>query len=102
MSTRIKSHVGEKTCEGCGKVVEVDLAAQPGTPEFEAVSEVLNSWYKVGRRLFLKDRGQVLETQAEACCLSCVPAAAVKLAMPPMEEDSIDLNSLQVSREGMN
>ena len=102
MATRIKTQVGEKTCDGCGKVVEVELAVEPGSREFDELSELLSQWYKVGRKMYIVEHGRFVESQVEACCLACVPAAAVKLAMPPTVSEPIDLRSLQISREGTN
>ena len=101
MSTRIKTQIGEKTCDGCGKIVEVNLIVQPGTPEFEELGEILSQWYKVGRRVSVGE-GQFADTQVEACCLACVPVAAVKLAMPPTVSEPLDLASLQVNRNEVN
>lgn len=103
MSTRIKTQIGEKTCDGCGKVVEVELAVNEGSAEFDSLSELLSKWYKVGRRVYIPAQGRCMDLQAEACSLECVPAAAVKLALPPAEEDStIDLNSLRTGSMGAN
>ena len=102
MTTRIKTQVGEKTCDGCGRVVEVELAVEPGSRAFDELSELLSQWYKVGRKMYIVEHGRFVESQVEACCLACVPAAAVKLAMPPTVSEPIDLRSLQISREGTN
>lgn len=97
MTTKIKTQIGEKTCDGCGKTIEVELAVNEGTPEFDRLSETLSAWYKVGRKVYLRSHGQFVESQVEACSLACVPAAAVKLALPPTADEApIDLRSLQV------
>jgi hypothetical protein len=95
MTTRVKTQIGEKTCDGCNKTIEVELAVNEGTPEFDRLSETLGEWYRVARKVYVRSHGQFMDMQAEACCLACVPAAAVKLAMPPTESP-IDLRSLQV------
>lgn len=102
MSTRIKTQVGEKTCDGCGRVVEVELAVEPGSRAFDELSELLSQWYKVGRKMYIVEHGRFVESQVEACCLACVPAAAVKLAMPPTVSEPLDLASLQVNRNEVN
>lgn len=97
MTTRIITQIGEKTCDGCGATIKMELAVAEGTPEFDKLSEMLSEWYKVGRKVYVRSHGQFVESQVEACCLACVPAAAVKLAMPPADDEpAINLRSLQV------
>lgn len=96
MSKQIISEKMEAKCDGCGgvKVWEVVGADQNS----DIVAE-MQEWYTVGRKIATPD-GRLIGISADACSLACVPAAAVKLALPPQIEepaDNIDLASLRAS-----
>jgi hypothetical protein len=81
-----------QTCDGCGESKDTETV---GISEQEVVAEIVR-WYVVGRKALIN--GQLEQLSVDACCLSCVPVAAVKLALPtPTEEpaDNIDMNSLR-------
>ena len=93
MSKQLISQVMEQICTGCGakKVWEMVGAGQ----NLVILAE-MQEWYVIGRKVIVD--GEMVQLTAEACCLACVPAAAVKLALPnPQEEpaDDIDLASLR-------
>lgn len=95
MSKEIVSQVMKQTCEACGATKEWELV---GADQNKAILEEMQQWYTVGRKVI--SNGQMIQLSAEACSLACVPAAAVKLALPPQEEepaDRIDLASLRIN-----
>lgn len=93
MSQEVISQKIKKTCEGCGEVHEYELVGPS-----EKTLKDLQEWYTVVREVF--DGEHFVKLMVQACCLACVPAAAVKLALPPApEEPAIDLASL---RQGNN
>ena len=73
-----------------------------GADSNEPLLEEMQAWYIVRRKVIL--RGQLTEIAADACSLACVPAAAVKLALPPQDTaaDNIDLAALRVTTEQPN
>ena len=88
MSQRVISQVVERTCDACGKVEKYDLVV----PTQEAILAMCE-WYMVGLQF---PSGEAAKVQA--CSLECVPAAAVKLALPssaPEQDPPIDLDSLR-------
>jgi len=96
MSQEVISQKIKKTCDGCGSVHEYEMV-DPS----EAMMQEIENWYTVGRAV--RAEGRVLKMMAEACCLACVPAAAVKLALPPAApEPEIDLASLRLNTERPN
>ena len=93
MSQEEVSHKVKRTCEGCGKVTEYELVA----PDDAALADMM-SWYTVVRQFLINGRGEKLMVQA--CSITCVPAAALKLEAIPTgglddPADKIDLSSLQ-------
>ena len=95
MSKEITSQKLQQKCEGCGTVVEWELVGADDHPNILAE---MQEWYIVGRKV-VAPNGQLTSLSADACSLACVPAAAVKLALPKFEEpeDTIDLASLRAN-----
>jgi len=95
MSQEVISQKIQRTCEGCGTVKEWELV---GMGE-DAVTE-MEQWYTIIREVFFDGRFQKIMVQA--CCLGCLPAAGIKLALPKVAEeeqtDNIDLDSLRTER----
>ena len=91
MSQEVISQKISRTCEGCGKIVTWETIG--------ASDETLNemqSWYTIIREIVIESRFAKLV--AQACYLSCVPSAAIKLVLPPQEQsDRIDLDSLRTA-----
>ena len=94
MSHEVVSLKIKRTCEGCGAVVEWELINSPET----TISE-MQGWYTVIREIFVEDR--FVKMMVQACSLACVPAAAVKLALPPQDTsiDNIDIASLRAGSQ---
>jgi len=93
MSKEMVSQRVKQTCDGCGLVKETEMV---GVDEQSLVAEI-QTWYQVGRKVLRN--GQLGQISVDACSLACVPAAAIKLALPsPQDEpaDNIDLASLRV------
>lgn len=93
MSQEMISQRIKRTCEGCGLVKEWELI---GMGE-ETILEMQN-WYVVIREVFFD--GRFTKIMVQSCSLACVPAAAIKLALPRLAEepaDDIDLESLRAS-----
>ena len=77
VSTRI-----ERTCEGCGTAKEFEMVGISR----ETVEEMAG-WYTVIREVFDPEELTFHKLMVQACSLACVPAAAVKLALPPTPPD---------------
>ena len=93
MSEIMSSQKMQRTCDACGAMKEWELI---GVQE-PAILE-MQEWYLITRAVVMNGRFEKLSVNA--CCLSCVPAAAVKLALPgPAEEpaDDIDLSQLRAA-----
>ena len=85
ISQRIK-----RTCDGCGTSKEWELIGITEPTVLE-----MTEWYQVNREV-LTPNG-LTKLTGWSCSLSCLPAAGVKLALPPMaEETPLDLASLRV------
>lgn len=82
----------KRTCQGCGATKEWELVE----PSKDTLTE-MQEWYTVIREIFIEGHG-FEKMVVQACQLSCVPAAAVKLALPPQQDNEppIDLSSLRV------
>lgn len=93
MSEIILSQKMLRTCEACGASKEWELVAAKEADILE-----MQEWYLVTRAVVI-DR-QFTKISANACSLACVPAAAVKLALPMAAEepaDDIDMESLRAA-----
>ena len=103
MSEAMVSQKMKRGCDGCGKEVEWELV---GATE-QAINE-MQDWYLVIRNVILPDetgRPRFTKVQSNACSLPCVPAAAIKLALPSPAnepEDNIDLASLRAGNVQTN
>ena len=98
MSEVMSSQKMQRTCEGCGAVKEWELI---GVQE-PAILE-MQEWYLITRAVVVDGRFQKISVNA--CTLACVPAAAVKLALPPQSDepaDDIDLGALRASNYQTN
>jgi len=93
MSQEMISQKIKRACDACGKTAEWDLIGlQP-----ETIREI-QDWYTVIREVWFDGRWEKIAVQV--CSLACVPAGAIKLALPKMQEepaDNIDLASLRAS-----
>jgi|ERR1035437_4353007 hypothetical protein len=98
MSKQMISQRVKQTCDGCGESTETETI---GVSEQEIVTEI-QKWYVAGKKAMVD--GQLVQLSVDACCLACVPAAAIKLALPKVEEpaDNIDLGALRVGDLGAN
>ena len=96
MSKELISQIMQSTCDACGAVKKWELV---GADMNEPILEEMQEWYIVNRKVVIN--GQLTTIAADACSLACVPAAAVKLALPKREmaADNIDLAALQVSTQ---
>ena len=98
MSEIMSSQKMKRTCDACGAEKEWELVNVTET----ALNE-MQEWYMITRKIIVQGpdgRPQFTAISANACSLPCVPAAAVKLALPPQTEepaDNIDLASLRAS-----
>ena len=93
MSQEMTSQKIRRTCDACGKTAEWELL---GLQE-ETVKDMQN-WYTVIREVWFDGHWEKIAVQV--CSLECVPAGAIKLALPKVQEepaDNIDLASLRVS-----
>ena len=96
MSQEIVSQRIKRTCQGCDAVKEYELVGMS-----EDTTKEMQDWYTVIREVF--DGERFVKIMAQACSLACVPAAAVKLALPPQpEEPEIDLASLRSGGSSIN
>jgi hypothetical protein len=94
MSEQMTSQKMKRVCDACQKEQEWELVGAT-----EAALNEMQTWYLIVRKVFLNGRPSAM--QANACSLSCVPAAAVKLALPQLESeaaDDIDLAALRASQ----
>lgn len=81
----------KRTCDACGAEKEWELVGLTD----EIIAEMQN-WYTVIREVFNGER--FVKTMVQSCSLACVPAAAVKLALPKVQErPEIDLESLRAN-----
>lgn len=82
----------KRVCDACGTEKEWELVGVQ-----EAAILEMQEWYMVTRAVAVN--GQFQKISANACTLACVPAAAVKLALPEQQEpeDNIDLGALRAS-----
>lgn len=93
MSQEITSQKIKRVCEGCGVVKEWELVGM----QEDTVKE-MQEWYTIIREVFVD--GRFVKIMVQACSLACTPVAAVKLALPKMEDepaDNIDLASLRAA-----
>jgi hypothetical protein len=94
MSQEEISRKVRRTCEGCGKAVEYEFIGAT-----DAALVEMMSWYTIVRQFLINGRPEKLMVQA--CSITCVPAAALKLEAVPsgLDEpaDQIDLSTLQVN-----
>lgn len=93
MSQEMISQKIKRTCDACGATKEWELIGM----QEETIRE-MQDWYTVIREVFFN--GQFTKIMVQACSLACTPAAAVKLALPKLQEepaDDIDLASLRTS-----
>jgi hypothetical protein len=93
MAKEVTSQKLKYTCDGCGLVKEWEVMnAKP-----EVIKE-MQEWYEVGRKVIFRD--QLIALASQACGIACIPAAALKLAIPQVSDDEldsdIDLASLQL------
>lgn len=91
MSEYMSSQKMTRVCDACGKTQEWELvgAAEQSLMEMQ-------EWYMIVRKVFVNGRPDSIS--ANACSLPCVPAAAVKLALPEQSQSGdniIDLASLR-------
>lgn len=96
MSKEIVSQMMKATCEGCGASKTWELV---GADLNTSALEEMQEWYSVQRKV-VGEGGRLIGLSADACCLACVPAAAVKLALPPQNQepaDNIDMESLRAA-----
>ncbi len=85
-----------RTCQGCDAVQEWELIS----PSENTINQ-MQEWYTVLREILVDGHFEKLCVQA--CCLACVPAAAVKLALPTrLPEPAINLADLQVGHDEVN
>ena len=92
MSQEMVSQKLKRTCDACGAVVEWEMVDAG-----EETIRAMESWYTVIREVFVD--GKFVKIMVQTCSLACVPAGAVKLALPKRAEEPderIDLASLQV------
>lgn len=98
MSEIMSSQKMKRTCDACGVEKEWELVNATEQSILE-----MQEWYLITRKVILPDeigRPHFTQVQVNACSLPCVPAAAVKLALPQQEqapEDNIDLASLRAA-----
>lgn len=99
MSKELTSQIMKQVCDACGVAKEWELV---GADQNQTTLDEMQEWYIVNRKVIIN--GRMTQLTADACSLACVPAAAVKLALPPQEEpvDNIDLASLRVSAPEVN
>jgi hypothetical protein len=100
MSQQLISQLVKQTCDACGASKEYELSTVT-----EETLKSMQEWYTVSRQVIID--GQLQKIGGQACCLACVPAAAVKLALPKQDsvegaDDHIDLASLQVGTPAVN
>jgi hypothetical protein len=97
MPKEIVSQVMQQTCDGCGAIKTWELI---GADQNETILGEMQEWYQVGRKI-LAPNGQLVQLNADACSLACVPVAAIKkLVLPKFEEpvDNIDLAALRINQ----
>ncbi len=93
MSQEVTSQKIKRTCDGCGAQVEWEMV---GLTE-ETVKQ-MEAWYTIIREVFMN--GSFVKMMVQCCGLSCIPVGAVKLALPPQQDepaDNIDLASLRAA-----
>ena len=95
MSKELVSQKLQQTCDACGVVKEWELVGADNNP---TILVEMQEWYSVERKVIID--GRMTQVIVHACSLPCVPAAAVKLALPREQNeptDNIDLASLRAS-----
>ena len=93
MAEIMSSQKMKRTCDACGAEKEWELI---GVSE-DAIRE-MQEWYMLTRAVMID--GRFGKLTSNACSLPCVPGAAMKIAMPPIQDepaDDIDLASLRAS-----
>jgi hypothetical protein len=93
MSQELLSQKMKRTCDGCGTTYEWDMVGLNAE-----IIKQLENWYTIIREIFFD--GEFRKMMVQCCSLACTPVAAVKLALPPQQEepaDNIDLASLRAS-----
>lgn len=95
MSQVTTSHIEKITCDACGKEITIEMKnIQP-----EAIRAV-QDMYAIARKVFDINSGRFLDMVVQACSLSCVPAAALKLELPAQQAAAeIDLAALRYQRD---
>lgn len=103
MSKALVSQIMEQICDACGAVKKWELV---GADTNEPILAEMQEWYVVNRKVIVRNpmtgREELTTIVADACSMVCVPAAAVKLALPPRiaepePENEIDLASLRAA-----
>ena len=98
MSQETVSQKIKRTCDACGLVKEWELIGMS-----ENTVNEMTAWYTVIREVFDPEARGFVKLLVQACSLACVPVAAVKLALPPREEEpTIDLASLRANNPIIN
>jgi hypothetical protein len=98
VSEIMSSQKMKRVCDACGAEKEWELI---GVTE-QAIQE-MQEWYLITRKVIMENpmtgRPEFTSISANACALPCVPAAAIKLALPkpPKPEAEIDLESLRAA-----
>lgn len=91
MSTEVVSQRIKKTCDGCDKVVEFELV----NPTDDEVTD-MTQWFTIVREVLDSESGRFVKLVVQACSISCVSLAAMKLqSVPSNAPDNIDLDSLR-------
>lgn len=93
MSKELTSQKLKQTCDACGATKEWEMVGADQNPQ---TLVEMQEWYQVGHKVQTPN-GQLVQLTGDACSLTCVPAVAVKLALPAQEDEEIDLNSLRTS-----
>ena len=93
MSQEVVSQKVKRECQGCGAAKEWEWVGAG-----EDIAREMGEWYAISREVFVE--GRVQRLGVHACSLPCVPAAAIKLALPEIHDepaDDIDLDSLRAA-----
>jgi hypothetical protein len=85
----------QQVCDACGKKHEWELV---GADQNAVTLAEMQEWFTIRRKAVID--GALQQLSIDACSVTCVPAAALKLLLPPLpppEEpaDNIDLASLR-------
>jgi hypothetical protein len=95
MSEQMVSQKMKRVCDACGKEQEWELVNVT-----EQALEEMQSWYLIVRKVFVNGRPGAID--ANACSLPCVPAAAVKLALPEQSQSGDDIDLAQLRATNFN